>query len=125
MMDKRQNDTPPRAEPLSFRQMLHADVRHVFCNVQEFADQHVIDGRPVSAILDEQCVGLDGGAADGLGDASALGLLRADVVLHVASGDLPRPQPEQRLVVDGRFFAVIDVAEQDGLLRISMQRAYS
>lgn len=123
-MDEFPDDQPQEIRPLSFRQMLRADVRKVFLNPREFAEQHVIEGQPVRAILDEQCAGLDGGAADGFGDVSGLGLLRADCVLHVAARAVPRPQPEQRLTVDGRFFTVIDVAEQDGLLRISLQRAY-
>ena len=118
------DDQPREARPLTFRRMLREDVCKVFLNADEFAGRHVIDGRPVRAILDEQCAGLDGGAADGFGDVSGLGLLRADCVLYVAGTSFPRPQPEQRLAVDGRFFTVIDVAEQDGLLRINLQWAY-
>lgn len=123
-MDEFSDDQPREARPLSFRQMLRADARKVFLNVREFAGRHVVDGRPVRAILDEQCAPLDGGAADGFGDIAGLGLLRADCVLYVAAGKIARPQPEQRLTVDGRFFMIVDAAEQDGLLRISLQRAY-
>lgn len=113
------------AAPITFQETLRADVRDIFLNAAEFAGPHVVDGLTVTALLDETCAGLDSGAGGGFADASSLGLLRADCVLYASAAALPRPHPDQQLMVDGRLYAVTDASDQDGLLRIGLQRAYA
>lgn len=113
------------AAPRSFTDMLRDDVRDIFLNAAEFAGPRVVDGLPVTALLDETLAGVDSGAGGGFADAASLGLLRSDCVLYAGAASLPRPHPDQTMTVDGRRYAVTDVGDQDGLLRIGLRRIYA
>lgn len=103
----------------SFKDCLAADVGKVFLAPTEFADLHIIDGREMPAMLDENELlerdkGKLGLAVDGTYISRRL--------LYVAAVDLgPRPACGSYLTVEGRRYKVANCLEECGIYSIELE----
>ena len=102
------------------------DVTRVFCNGDEFAATHVINGQELSCIVDDAAQLAATEREDGFGNVSGIGVLAADRVVHCAAAALsPAPLPGARCVMDGEIWLVGDgVKVVEGMLTLPLNRAY-
>jgi hypothetical protein len=109
---------------IRFEAMLQRDARAVFLNTAEFARQLEVDGRAVRAMWDDSMRSGMVGSSGGL-DESMYGVNVERRVLLALAADMPKPVPGQELEIDGNFWIVGPVADQHGVLSISLSRNLS
>lgn len=91
--------------------MMAAD-RCIFLNLDEFGDNHVIEGRSITAIVDEAVYGESKKGED-------IGLAAFDLVLFARVEDLPSQRPSgESLNVDGRECTIISWRTDAGMASV-------
>ena len=86
--------------------------RGVFLNLDEFGDKHVIEGRAIVAIVDEEVFGESKKGED-------LGLAAYDLVLYARVEDLPAQRPSgESLNVNGRECTIISWKADAGMASV-------
>lgn len=112
-----------------FRQGLGDDIDRVFLDLDIFGEVLDIDGTPVRAVIDDSHAAVSSGGAQGLSDASGLGLMKEVRTLYMEDVLRPRPVPEQLLTINGRRWQVCPdgtaVKEEMGILVVELQRVYA
>lgn len=111
---------------MNLHEQMRADLNDIFLNVGEFAELHDVEGRSVPCIVDDGENTVDTATADGLQNASGMGLLSCQRVLCCKAGDIDRvPLAGERIRVDGILWLVGDgVSIEEGLLTLPLNRAY-
>ena len=109
-----------------FSETLKQDLNNCFLNTDEFAEEVTFEGQRIKAIVDDGSALYQGQEADGFGNASGLGLIQGDRTLCCNADALSkRPFSGQRVTIDGTLWLVGTVAENGGMLRIVLNRAYA
>lgn len=95
----------------SFKDMMAAD-RGIFLNIDEFGDEHVIEGRTITAVLDEEIFGESKKGED-------IGLAAYDCVLFARCEDLPAQRPSgESLNVNGKECTIISWRTDAGMASV-------
>ena len=85
---------------MNFKEMMAAD-RDVFLNLDEFGDEHVIEGQTIAAVLDEETL-------DESKKGEDIGLAAYDCVLHARVEDLPEQRASgESLNVNGKECTIV------------------
>ena len=94
-----------------FKQMMEAD-RGIFLNLDEFGDKHVIEGRSIAAVVDEEVFGESKKGED-------IGLASFDLVLFARVEDLPDQRPSgESLNVDGKECTIVSWRTDAGMASV-------
>lgn len=100
---------------MSFKDIVREDIRNVFFNLDEFAEGHMIGGRKMVCIIDQ-----DANAAAAV--RSVMGVYSANRRIYVKEEDLKvLPEEGSRLNLDGQFFFVTDAWVEMGVFVIELQ----
>lgn len=102
----------------AFKDAVAADIKGVFLNPLEFADEHLINGQRVTAMVDSDIIKERNAptAAE-----YAEGVFLEEKLVYVAEGDLlRRPVKGELFRLDGERYLVKEVAENDGVLEITI-----
>lgn len=109
---------------MDFKEILKSDINDVFLNLSEFAETHILNGKEVKAIVDDDT--LDGevnikfhGQAQQRGE----GLYSGGIALYISTADFGKPKPGATLTLDEIRYFVISTSEQNGMYKINIQRA--
>lgn len=95
----------------SFKELLAKDL-DVFLNLDEFGEEHTVEGRQITAVVDEAIL-VDARKAE------ELGLAQGDIVLFGKCAELPDQRPTgESLNVDGREYIVAAWREDYGMARV-------
>lgn len=98
---------------MGFKEMVEADAREVFMNLDEFAEVHEINGKLLSCIIDtntaEQAPVLYEGVFTNL------------TTIYAHSMDMEAPAVDSILWVDKTMFVVRRVSDEDGILAIQAE----
>lgn len=98
---------------VNFKDMLCADRDRVFLNLEEFAEEHCVEGRVISAIIDSPEIGKS--------DAAEVGFAQCDIELFANVEQLPRIRPAgESLNVDGREYTIVSWREDFGVAQIEL-----
>jgi hypothetical protein len=97
-----------------FKDWVAADIANVFLNLDEFAEEHSINGANVPVILDR----------DRLNERrDKAGLTGEELYFFVAAHDLPvRPKTGETMRFDRRIYEITECLENDGVLEIALLR---
>lgn len=100
----------------TFKGFLDSDLDSFF-NLDEFAETHIIDGREITAIIEE-----DVSKIRSLNKADQYdGVYLDEIILYVKSSDLDeRPVYGQRMKIDRKLFYVTKCTESAGMLEITL-----
>lgn len=104
-----------------FKEMLDADISETFINLEEFADEHILNEIACPCVLQnpsEQEKFQSAQKYDGYEAVHG-----ADLIVHVKAEFLSENMPIEgnRFDVDGRIYLVETLVEQDGLLTIELK----
>lgn len=103
----------------SFKDCVAHDIHGVFLNTDEFADTHMIDGREMDVIIDDDAL-VERDAARG--GVHTDGTYRVRRLLYVDKDDYGgRPPSGKRLNLDGREYRVVQADEAAGMLSIEIE----
>ena len=98
----------------SFKAMVEADRRRTFLNLDEFGEQHAVEGRAIAAVLDDNALKERQGGQE-------LSVAESSLLLYAAVEDLPARRPAgEGLNVDGREYIVNDWSEDMGIATVAL-----
>lgn len=109
---------------MDFKEILKNDVNNVFLNLSEFADTHMINGKEITAVIDDDM--LDGEVNvkfHGQQAQQSTGLYNGGIALYISTADFGKPKPGSMIELDGKKYIVISTSEQDGIYKINIQKA--
>lgn len=96
----------------AFQEMVEADIKGVFLNMDEFASEHTVDGKKITCLVQnldmEQISGYEGIGRDAIS-------------LHAACADMPGGRISgDRLNVDGTDYTVMRWDEAEGMATVTL-----
>lgn len=94
-----------------FKDLVAADVNSVFLNLDEFAEEHDINGVRVRCLIDKN-INSDPSIA------LALGVYSNTFTVYVPATEMKPPKVESFLKIDGSRHAVQSVSVEEGMLVI-------
>lgn len=100
---------------MSFKEMVARD-RALFLNLDEFGEEHRIDGRKVTVVLDDNALKERQGGAE-------LSVAESSLLIYAAVEDLPTPKaPGAGMNVDGREYIVDDWSIDMGIATVALRQ---
>lgn len=103
----------------AFKDAVKADIKQVFINLLEFADVHNINGEEVAAVIDRDILKERPNLTTSV---EARAIFEEEIHIYVAYDDLVRkPVKDEILRLDGAIFIVEEVAENMGVLEITIR----
>lgn len=103
---------------MGFREQMREDLGAVFFNLSEFAEMHVINGKEVPAVIDNEKL-----AELYLGrDTHAEEIFTDKIMFYVPETELEfEPVPGQYLEFDGEGYLVTDVKRDGGIYTVVLE----
>ena len=95
---------------MSLKDEILNDIDNVFFILEDFGEEHIIDGKSVICILDDDALKIRSGTNE-------LSVSESTLLLFAKVSDLPRKVVGDELLIDGRIYIVddwkvnLDVAE--------------
>lgn len=97
-----------------FKKMVKDDRRIVFLNPVEFGEEHRVDGKAITVVLDDNVLKERQGGQE-------LGVAESSLMLYAAVEDLPPQRPAgEGLNIDGREYIIGDWSEDMGIATIAL-----
>lgn len=98
----------------SFKEMVTKDVRSTFLNLEEFGEEHRVEGKTITAVIDDNALRDRQGGQE-------LSVAESSLLLYAAVEDLPARRPAgEGLNVDGREYIVNDWSEDMGIATVAL-----
>ena len=105
-------------DSLSFKEAMQRDIDDVFFNIEEFSDNHTIDGVQMPAMVDD----MENIEREKKMKSHMDGIYARQILLYVkasAFGGLP---VQGRLInLDGRKYTVVDATDESGVYTITLE----
>jgi len=105
---------------MGFKDTVAADIDNAFFNAAEFAEEAIIDGKPIPIILDDDIL-------NGKMEAYALGQAEGEQLIFIKEKDMNHfPQPGERITIKGKDWYVKLPISNMGVyeLRITRNRVF-
>lgn len=100
----------------AFKDMVARDLDAVFLNVDEFAELHMVEGKEIPVVMDDDRLTT-------LKKGQILGLVEADMLLMGKVSDFPADmEPGRLLNVDGRELIVSKSIRDMGLIEAALRQ---
>lgn len=100
--------------PFDFKKMVERDRQLVFLNIDEFGEEHKVEGRTITVVLDDNALKERQGGQE-------LGVAESSLMLYAAVEDLPIRRPAgEGLNIDGREYIINDWSEDMGIATIAL-----
>lgn len=99
----------------AFKDAVAKDIKAVFINLDEFADEHDLDGKKVRCVVDKDITAT---AKDTIANP-LMGVFVSAVTIYVDAKDMDRkPVEGEILLLDNKRYIVRNVGVEDGMLVI-------
>lgn len=103
---------------MGLKETMAKDIKNVFLNHKEFGEPHMVDGRKMCAIIDDNELS----RRENLQREMAAGLHTKKRLMYVAAKDYgPMPLVDRVMELDGEFYTVTDVANECGMYSVSLE----
>lgn len=107
---------------MTFKEQIVKDNRDIFINLEEFSDEHEINGKKMPCQIDDYEMIDRSRRYQYNRSLHGDGIYRNEVLIFVNSSDFGALPPTGRvLVLDGKRFTVADAANEDGIYAISLE----
>jgi hypothetical protein len=102
----------------TFKEIIQSDVKSVFLNELEFADEHTIDGKKMPALFDD----IENIEREKKMKSHMDGIYARQIFLYVAASDFGALPAQSRIIkVDGKSYTVVDAADEYGVYTITLE----
>lgn len=102
----------------TFKDIMRRDVKNVFFNKDEFADEHIVDGIPMVAMIDD----MEHIEREKKMKSNMDGIYARQILLYVQSSDFgPLPAFGRLLTLDSRKYTVVDATDECGVYTITLE----
>ena len=107
---------------MSFKELVDQDNRTVFMNLDEFADTHVINGKEIPCIIDNNEMIDREKRYQYKRSLYADGVYLKEVLLYVKAEDFgPLPAVGRALTLDKKSYIISDSIDEGGIYSISLE----
>lgn len=104
---------------MTFKELLIADIDNVFLNFEEYGEEHIIDGKQVICVFDEDKLTERQGSNE-------LAVSDSSILLFAKQDDLPRRKVNgDKLVIDGKVYEVDDWKVNFGMAEVVLSHGES
>ena len=103
---------------MSFKDDILNDINNVFLNLEDFGEEHIIDGKPVICMFDDDALKVRSGSNE-------LSVSESTLLLFAKVSDLPRKVAGDDLMIDGRIYIVDDWKVNFGVAEIVLHQNVS
>ena len=103
---------------MSFKDDILNDINNVFLNLEDFGEEHIINGKPVICTFDEDALKIRSGSNE-------LNVSESTLLLFVKESDLPRKVAGDDLHIDGRIYVVDDWKVNLGVAEVALHQNVS
>lgn len=103
---------------MTFKDIVKRDVKEIFLNTEEFSEEHVINGKPMAAQVDnnEQI------EREKRLNQHMDGIYVKQILLYVSAEDYgPLPKQGASVSLDKRMYRVADAISEDGVYSITLE----
>lgn len=101
---------------MSFKDDILADIGDIFLNLDEFAEEHKVEGKKIPLVMNNDQL-------ETLKKGQILGLVEADMMIFAKVEDLPDDlDPGRFLNVDGREMIVVKAGRNMGLAEVALRQ---
>lgn len=102
----------------SFKDVLKDDVNNTFMNLDEFADTHIVDGKEIPVIIDENEII----EREKKMKSNMDGVYVKQKLIYVKADDFGAlPAIGRAIMLDGKRYIVIDAIDEQGVYSITME----
>lgn len=102
----------------SFKDVLKDDVSNTFMNLDEFADTHIVDGKEIPVIIDENEII----EREKKMKSNMDGVYVKQKLIYVKADDFGAlPAIGRAIMLDGKRYIVIDAIDEQGVYSITME----
>lgn len=103
---------------MNFKDMVRQDVKNIFLSPDVFGESHIVDGNEMTIIIDENELT----EREKKMKTLAEGLHNKQLLIYVSEDDFgPEPLIGRMLELDGSYYTVTDVANENGIYSISLE----
>lgn len=102
----------------SFKDIIKNDINDVFINIEEFADEHIIDNYVVKAVVDNEKL-------KERNQKEYDGIIQADLLYYVNFDDIHEIKIGDKQIFDGKIYTVFDVKVDCGIYEVILQGGQS
>lgn len=103
---------------MGFKDMVQEDVKNIFLDPEEFGELHIVDGREMTIIVDENELI----EREKKNKTLAEGLHKKQLLIYVSAEDFgAEPLVNRLLELDGVYYTVTDVSSEMGMYAISLE----
>lgn len=103
---------------MSFKEMVQEDIKNIFLNPEEFGETHLVDGKEMTIIIDENELVEREKKIKTLAE----GLHVKQLLMYVSEEEFgPEPLINRLLELDGSYYVVTDVSSEMGIHAISLK----
>ena len=103
---------------MSLKDEILNDINNVFLNLEDFAEEHIIDGKPVICMFDDDALKVRSGSNE-------LSVSESTLLLFAKDLDLPRKVVGDDLLIDGRIYVVDDWKVNLGIAEVALHQNVS
>lgn len=102
----------------SFKEILHQDIKRTFLNLEEFGEEHDINGTTMVVIFDD----IENVEREKKMKSNMDGIYARQKFLFVSADDFgPMPAQERIVTVDGKKYTVVDATDEAGMYGITLE----
>ena len=102
----------------SFKDVINNDVKTVFLNADEFADEHIINGKKMTVQIDD-----NEAIERQLKAYQNTGVYVRQMIIYVSADDFGKmPYIGQVINLDGIVYRAVDVSNEAGIYAITIER---
>lgn len=101
---------------MGFKSQAKHDIRHIFLNDLEFAEKMLVDGKPMSVVVDDYSL------TERTKGEHTDGIYSAQLLVYVSVAEYgPRPKQNRLLNLAGRDYRIIKVEEDVGMYTFTLE----
>lgn len=103
---------------MSFKEEIREDVKEVFLNELEFADEHLVNGKPMMVLIDENEI-IEREKKE---KSDMDGIYTRKLLIYVRPEDFgPLPARGAAITLDGNRYLITDAVDEYGVYSITME----
>lgn len=103
---------------MSLKDEIASDLDNVFLNIEEFAENHLVEGKEILCVLDNDSLKRRQGSAE-------IGIDESTLLLFAKVDDLPKKQKGGLINIDHKEYIIDDWKVNFGMAEIVLQRNVS
>lgn len=104
---------------MTFKEELKADIDNVFLNLDDFGEEHTIEGKTLICMFDDEELKERQGTND-------LAVSESSIILFAREQDLPKRRVAgDNIVIDGKVYVIDDWKINLGMIEAALHRAES